>query len=57
MKKYNVILADPPWAYHVWSKKGVGRTAENHYNSFKSQQTHLDNQTDFGTRRTKEKSL
>ena len=31
MKKYNVILADPPWAYRVWSKKGIGRTAENHY--------------------------
>ena len=31
MKKYSVILADPPWAYRVWSKKGVGRTAENHY--------------------------
>lgn len=31
MKKYNVILADPPWAYHVWSKKGMGRSAENHY--------------------------
>ena len=31
MKKYNVILADPPWAYRVWSKKDVGRTAESHY--------------------------
>ena len=31
MKKYNVILADPPWAYRVWSKKGMGRSAENHY--------------------------
>ena len=31
MKKYSVILADPPWAYRVWSKKGIGRTAENHY--------------------------
>lgn len=31
MKKYGIILADPPWAYHVWSKKDAGRTAESHY--------------------------
>lgn len=31
MKKYNIIYADPPWAYKVWSKKGMGRSAENHY--------------------------
>ncbi len=31
MKKYNVIYADPPWAYKVWSKKGAGRSAESHY--------------------------
>ena len=30
-KKYGIILCDPPWAYRVWGKKGVGRTAENHY--------------------------
>ena len=30
-KKYGVIYADPPWAYKVWSKKGQGRSAENHY--------------------------
>lgn len=29
--KYTVIYADPPWAYKVWSKKGTGRSAENHY--------------------------
>jgi N6-adenosine-specific RNA methylase IME4 len=29
--KYTVIYADPPWAYKVWSKKGIGRSAENHY--------------------------
>ena len=29
--KYNIIYADPPWQYHVWSQKGKGRTAENHY--------------------------
>lgn len=31
MDKYAVVYADPPWAYHVWSKKGAGRCAENHY--------------------------
>lgn len=31
MKKYTAILADPPWMYRVWSKKGAGRSAENHY--------------------------
>jgi len=31
LKKYSVILADPPWEYRVWSKKGAGRSAENHY--------------------------
>lgn len=30
-KKYNVIYADPPWSYKVWSKKGAGRSAESHY--------------------------
>ena len=31
MKKYQVIYADPPWPYRVWSKKGSGRSAESHY--------------------------
>ena len=31
MKKYQVIYADPPWNYRVWSKKGAGRSAEAHY--------------------------
>lgn len=31
MKTYQVIYADPPWAYRVWSKKGAGRSAESHY--------------------------
>lgn len=31
MKKYQIIYADPPWAYKVWSKKGMGRSAEHHY--------------------------
>lgn len=31
MKKYSVILADPPWAFRAWSDKGKGRSAEQHY--------------------------
>ncbi len=31
MKKYNIIYADPPWKYKVYSKKGMGRSAEKHY--------------------------
>ena len=31
MKKYSVIYADPPWQYRTYSKKGQGRSAENHY--------------------------
>lgn len=31
MDKYNLIYADPPWQFRTWSKKGVGRCAENHY--------------------------
>lgn len=30
---YNVIYADPPWAYRVWSEKGKGRSAENHFHT------------------------
>ena len=32
-KKYNIIYADPPWQYKVWSKKGNGRSAESHYHT------------------------
>lgn len=28
---YNIIYADPPWTYRVWSKKGAARTAASHY--------------------------
>lgn len=31
MKKYKIIYADPPWSFKVWSKKGLDRSAENHY--------------------------
>ncbi len=30
-KKYDIIYADPPWQYKVYSKKGTGRSAESHY--------------------------
>ncbi len=30
-KKYNIIYADPPWQYRVYSDKGKGRSAESHY--------------------------
>lgn len=30
-KKYQIIYADPPWAFKVWSEKGKGRSAESHY--------------------------
>lgn len=30
-KKYQIIYADPPWQYKVWSKKGNGRSDESHY--------------------------
>jgi N6-adenosine-specific RNA methylase IME4 len=33
MNKYNVIYADPPWSYRVWSNKGKGRSAESHYST------------------------
>lgn len=33
--KYGIVLADPAWAYRVWSRKGHGRSAENHYPTMK----------------------
>ena len=30
-KKYDIIYADPPWEYRVWSKKGERRTAASFY--------------------------
>lgn len=29
--KYGAILADPPWTFKTYSKKGKGRSAEQHY--------------------------
>lgn len=31
VKKYNVIYADPPWKFKIWSDKGSGRSPETHY--------------------------
>jgi N6-adenosine-specific RNA methylase IME4 len=31
--KYPVILADPPWRYATFSEKGMGRSAEAHYDT------------------------
>lgn len=31
-KKYNVILADPPWRFKTWSDKGKDRSPEKYYN-------------------------
>ena len=37
-KKYNIIYADPPWTYKVWSGKGKEKkSAENHYNCLKDE--------------------
>ncbi len=30
-KKYKILLADPPWTFKSWSKKGTGRSADQHY--------------------------
>ncbi len=30
---YPVVLADPPWGYSVFTKKGTGQTSERHYPS------------------------
>lgn len=35
--KFQVIYADPPWAYQVYSKKEQGRSAENHYRTMKKE--------------------
>lgn len=36
-KLFNVIYADPPWHFQVYSQKGAGRCAENHYPTMKIQ--------------------
>ncbi len=34
-KKYEIVYADPPWQYKVYSDKGKGRSAESHYQTMK----------------------
>ena len=31
MKKYQIIYADPPWSYKVWTAKGGHKSASAHY--------------------------
>jgi N6-adenosine-specific RNA methylase IME4 len=31
VQKYELIYADPPWEFKVWSQKGRGRSADSHY--------------------------
>jgi len=34
VKKYQIIYADPPWEFEVWSyRTGLGRSPENYYNT------------------------
>lgn len=35
--KYQIIYADPPWTYKVWSEKGTGRSASQHYKTMSKQ--------------------
>jgi N6-adenosine-specific RNA methylase IME4 len=32
-RAYRVINIDPPWPFAAWSKKGMGRSPENHYDT------------------------
>ena len=33
MEDYQIILADPPWSFRVWSEKGKDRSADRHYST------------------------
>lgn len=35
--RFGVLYVDPPWAYKVYSKKGEGRSAENHYHTMSAE--------------------
>ena len=35
MKKYQIIYADPPWEYRLFSHAGTGRTAARHYDTMR----------------------
>lgn len=34
-KKYQIIYADPPWEYRLFSRKGTSRTAASHYDTMR----------------------
>jgi N6-adenosine-specific RNA methylase IME4 len=36
-QKFGVIAADPPWHFKTWTKKGTGRSAEQHYDTMSNQ--------------------
>ncbi len=38
MKKYNVILADPPWTFDTWTLNGEGGTPQDHYQTIPNDQ-------------------
>lgn len=33
LNHFGAVYADPPWSYKTWSKKGTGRSADQHYNT------------------------
>lgn len=35
--QFKVLYVDPPWSYKVYSKKGQGRSAENHYRTMSAE--------------------
>lgn len=35
--RFEVLYLDPPWSYKVYSKKGEGRSAENHYRTMSAE--------------------
>lgn len=38
-KRYDIIYADPPWRYQVWSRDtGLGRSAESHYKTMRKEE-------------------
>lgn len=39
-KKYQIIYADPPWQYKVWSKKEKKRSAENHLSDYENRRNY-----------------
>ena len=38
--EFGVILADPPWCWKAWSKKGNGKSASNHYKTMEQDDLH-----------------